>query len=233
VPGIDLDARDFGLDARIFGDREAIQKLEGFPAILRRTIRLAIEAAAREYQREVQTVELGGGMVKTRSGRMVRSIVISRWDTRKDGGFGADIFPRGTNAPHAYYLGVGVSKKNETWVHPFFRKYPKGVRPDLDKTIVKPGRLSRMSKRGVQRQAITFVTVRGQQAVTGKRIKGKRVGGAGSGFPRKIRRPGIPYMRTAYDRVSSRIERRLKDATVQAATEFNAEAEGFDGMGVG
>lgn len=202
--------------ARIFGDRETIQALDGFPAVLRRHVRLAIGGAARDYQRELQSVELSGGMVKTVSGRMKGSIVVNQWDAKDGSAFGASIFPRGTKAPHAYYVGIGVTRKNETWVHEFQRRYKPG-----DRMAPQQGPVT-------ARQAARSVTA-------GTRARPKLVSGTQTvkAHARKVRRAGIPYMGTAYARLAPRIEQRLRGATVQAVEEFNAMSSDFDGLGVG
>lgn len=175
------------LDAKVVGDAATIQRLEEYPRILRMRLRQAIDGSARQYQQQVQSVELSGAVLRTRTGKLRSSVVIRYRESPE--AMSAAIWPK---AKYGWMWGFGTPK-NEVLVKPFVRKTLEGTTFSLKK--------SKRAKKGQQfSQGVRFV--RGHR----RRMIGARVA-------RPFMGPAYERMRTVIEaRLKAAVEQARTDA---------------------
>ena len=183
------------LEAQIFGDKEFVQSLYGFPRALRRRMIEGIGAAARSYAQAVQSGELSGQVLQRRTGKLQKSMVIKEKETPDL--VEAQIYPK---AKYGWMLGQGTPK-NEVLVraHPRFLAGAGNVAV-MSRVVRKIGR-GRSKTTTIVRKA-QF----GESSVVVKAHTRRMI----------LAKVARPFMGPAYERMRPFIEQRLQYAVLQA-----------------
>jgi hypothetical protein len=196
------------IDAQIFGDKEFLQSLYGFPRALRRRTIEAIHAAARMYAEGVASNELAGGVLKARSHKLQRSMVIK--SSEHSDQIEALVYPK---AKYGWMLARGTPKNEvEVRAHPRFVEGAGDVSVISRVFKVRAGRRSRKHSNVVLRRVAIFA----KSSVPVKRHIRKML----------LARIARPFMGPAYERMKPLIEERLRYALIAA------QADAMEGLDV-